>query len=88
MPKLSRFYGIEISIRTREANHPRAHFHAAYGEFEASIAMDDAEILAGWLPGRAMEMVLAWAGLHRAELRAAWEAIRAGRLPAKIEPLP
>jgi hypothetical protein len=88
MPKLSRFYGIEISIRAREANHPRAHFHAAYGEFEASIAIGDSAILAGWLPARAMEMVLAWAALHRVELQAAWEALRAGRIPAKIEPLP
>jgi hypothetical protein len=88
MPKLSRFYGIEISIRTREANRPRAHFHAAYGEFEAGIAIDDLAVLAGWLPARALEMVLAWAALHRVELQSAWDTIRAGRVPAKIEPLP
>ena len=55
MPKLSRFYGIEICIRTREANHTRAHFHAAYGEFEASIAVDDLAVLAGTLPNRTMK---------------------------------
>ena len=88
MPKLSRFYGIEISIRAREANHPRPHFHASYGEHEASIAIDDLAVLAGFLPGRALEMALAWAAIHRDELQAAWDALRGGNIPNKIPPLP
>ena len=71
MPKLSRFYGIEISIRAKESNHPRPHFHAEYGEHEVSIAIDNLAILAGSLPNRALEMVLAWTALHRTELLAA-----------------
>ena len=71
-----------------EPNHPRAHFHATYGEFEAGVAIDTLQIIAGSLPARAMEMTLAWAALHREELLAAWSAIRAGGIPQKIDPLP
>ena len=87
MPTISRFYGITISLRPREQNHPRAHFHAEYGEFDASIAIDNFQVLDGFLPRRALEMTVMWAALHQAELRAGWETLRAGRLPAKIEPL-
>jgi len=87
MPTISRFYGIEITLRTGEVNHPRAHFHARYAEHKASIAMDTLEVLAGSLPPRALELTLFWAAMHRSELIAGWEALRGGRTPAKIEPL-
>ena len=32
-------------------------------------------------------MVFAWAAIHRVELQAAWNELRAGRIPAKIAPL-
>jgi hypothetical protein len=47
MPTISQFYGISISIRAREGNHHRPHFHVRYGEFEASIAMNNFEVLGG-----------------------------------------
>jgi hypothetical protein len=70
MPTLSKFYGIRISVRTSELNHPLPHFHARYAEFEASIALDPLQVLAGTLPRRAMDLTLLWAGQHRAELLA------------------
>lgn len=88
MPTISRFYGIEITLRTGETNHPRAHFHARYAEYKASISMDTLEVLAGTLPPRALELTLFWASMHRAELIAGWEALRAGVSPDRIEPLP
>lgn len=88
MPTISRFYGIQISLWTGELNHPRPHFHARYAEHDASIAMDTMELLAGSLPPRALEMTLHWAVMHRAELLAGWEALRAGGRPSRIEPLP
>lgn len=56
MPKLSKFFGIEISIRTRETPHHRPHFHARYAGEEVSIAIDTLEVLAGLVQQRA----LAW----------------------------
>jgi len=87
MPTISKFYGISISIRVREGNHNRPHFHARYGEFEVSIAMNNFEILGGRLPRRALELTLIWAALHQAELFSAWQALRDERVPAKIAPL-
>jgi len=87
MPTISNFYGIQVSLRTGETHHPRAHFHIRYAEHKASIAMDTLEVLAGSLPPRALELTLFWAAMHRAELLAGWEALRNGRTPAKIEPL-
>ncbi len=37
MPRLSRFYGITITMHWREGHHRLAHFHAYYGEHEASL---------------------------------------------------
>jgi Domain of unknown function (DUF4160) len=71
MPTISKFYGIQISLRTGETNHPRAHFHARYAEHKASIAVDTLEVLAGSLPPRALEFTLFWAAPapHRAACR-------------------
>jgi len=79
MPTISRFFGIRILMFHDE--HRRSHFHARYGEHEASIAIDTLEVLAGGLPRRAMALVLEWAMLHRPELRDNWER------GAKFEPL-
>jgi len=40
----------------REHNHPVAHFHAEYGEYLASFAIDGT-LLAGSLPPRALRLV-------------------------------
>jgi hypothetical protein len=80
---LSSFYGIRISIRPRETNHPLPHFHARYSEFSASISIETLEVLAGSLPARALEMVLAWGALHRAELLTAWGGTACGTLASE-----
>ena len=85
MPELSRFYGISIVFYPRE--HPPAHFHAQYGDEEAVFDIATLRILQGYLSNRAKALVLEWAALHRDELLAAWNAIRAGRTPSKIAPL-
>lgn len=86
MPRISAFYGIVIYMHWRE--HPPAHLHAVYGEFKASIALDDGRILAGGLPTRAHRLTRDWVALRRAELLANWERSQM-RLPTRpIEPLP
>jgi Domain of unknown function (DUF4160) len=64
-----------------------AHFHAAYAEHRASVALDG-RVIAGGLPRRAQELVSEWAALHRAELETNWDLARRGEPLASIAPLP
>jgi hypothetical protein len=45
------------------------------------------EVVKGFLPRRAMVMVLEWANEHRAELMEAWNKCAHMQPPKKIEPL-
>jgi len=85
MPEISRFYG--IIIRMFDPDHPPPHFHAIYAEHEALITIQPIAVHQGSLPARALSLVLEWAAVHQAELLANWNALRAGRAPAKITPL-
>lgn len=87
MPRLSHFFGIDIFIPAREANHRLPHFHAAYGGDKVSIAIETLEVLAGRIPAKELAMVRGWAFEHRAELLQAWHGLKAGRLPSRIAPL-
>jgi hypothetical protein len=82
------FYGIIIRmylIGNRHHNLP--HIHAKYAEFEASISIEDGEILAGELPRKQLRLVQAWIELHRDELKADWDLSIAGENLYKIPPL-
>jgi len=88
MPIISMFYGIIISMYLIDnKKHSTPHIHAKYGEFEASIAIPDGELLAGSLPRRQFRLVLAWIELHGDELMADWDLARSGEIPYKITPL-
>ncbi len=52
-PTISTFYG--ILIRMFFNDHPPPHFHARYGEFEATVEISTLEILEGELPRRGFE---------------------------------
>jgi hypothetical protein len=88
MPRISAFYGIVIWMYHDESRHlGRPHFHARYGEDEASIDIEGLGVIAGTLPRRALRLVVEWARMHQVELRANWD--RAGRHQSlePIEPL-
>jgi hypothetical protein len=86
VPRISAFYGIIIAMYFDD--HPSAHFHAKYGEYEAQVAIATGEILRGELPRRARALVEEWAELHRDELMDDWaRAVRQEPL-RRIEPLP
>ncbi len=88
MPIISMFYGIIIrmySLDNRHHNLP--HIHARYSEYEASVNIQDGEILAGDLPKKQLRLVQAWIELHRDELLADWEIAITGEKPYKIDPL-
>ncbi len=86
MPELCRFYG--IVIRMYYGDHLPAHFHAAYGDYEAVIGIENLSILRGTLPRRALGLVAEWASLHKEELRAAWHLASELQPLARIDPLP
>jgi hypothetical protein len=85
MPTISAFYG--ILIRMFYNDHAPPHFHARYGEFEATIDIDSRSIREGYLPRRALALVQEWATIHRAELLEDWRLCRENTPPEKIEPL-
>ncbi len=81
VPRISDFYGIAIYMYYRD--HAPPHFHAIYGDTEATISIQTAEVLEGRLPRRARALVSEWAAAHRDELQHSWELARAGQpLPA------
>jgi hypothetical protein len=85
MPSISEFYGVIIYMYFND--HLPPHFHAEYGEFEAIYAIDTLDTLRGHLPRRAHGMVVEWALVHRAELRANWARARDQVPLERIEPL-
>jgi hypothetical protein len=69
-------------------DHPPPHFHARYGEFEATIDLANLEVIEGKLPGRGLSLVQEWAMIHKEELLEDWRLCSEKALPAKIDPLP
>lgn len=68
-------------------HHTIPHIHTRCAEFEASVNIEDGEILAGNLPRKQLRLVQAWIELHRDELMADWELAVNGETPYKITPL-
>ncbi len=85
MPTVSAFYGILIQMFWNE--HAPPHFHALYGEDEVLIDLRDLGVMRGWLPHRALALVLEWAADHRDELMEDWNLCRRLQPPKAIAPL-
>lgn len=51
------------------------------------ISIETLAVISGWLPARAMGLVIEWASLHKDELRKNWEKVYNHQKPDKIEPL-
>lgn len=86
MPTISSFYGILIQMFWKD--HAPPHFHALYAEDEALIDIRTLEMIEGYLPRRALALVLEWAQEHRNELLEDWELCVRNQSPKKIPPLP
>jgi hypothetical protein len=88
MPRISAFYGIVIWMYYDEVHHRgRPHFHATYGEDEATIDIESLAILAGELPPRGRRLVTEWGQAHQAELRENWSRARANEPLLPVDPL-
>ncbi|MGI8945029.1 MAG: DUF4160 domain-containing protein [Thermoleophilaceae bacterium] len=85
VPTICRFFGIVITMYFEEHGIP--HFHAERGEHRAVISIAPVALLAGSLPKRDLRLALAWAELHRSELRANWAKARQSETLDWIEPL-
>ncbi len=85
MPEISRFYGIIISMLYND--HEPAHFHAVYGEYEASFSVNELKILSGQMPRRAEALILDWAEIHKNELLEEWTLAKSKKPLFKINPL-
>lgn len=86
MPRISAFHGIVVTMYS--GDHAPPHFHARYGEYEAKIAIDTGDLLAGQLPSRESRLVRKWTHQHRGELEVNWERAQARTPLASIDPLP
>jgi hypothetical protein len=88
MPTISMFYGILILMYFYDnKKHHEPHIHAEYGEYEASILIDDGTVLSGSLPPSKLKLVQAWIEIHREDLLVDWKLAVAGEPVFKIDPL-
>ena len=85
MPEISRFFGIVIAMFY--GDHLPPHFHARYGRKQVIVGIETLSVLEGHLPPRALGLVMEWAAVHQAELRADWELARRQAPLQKIAPL-
>lgn len=86
MPTISMFYGMLIQMYWDD--HAPPHFHALYGDHQATIDIRGLCISEGSLPRRATQLVLDWAELHQAELLENWMLCEKKQHPLPIPPLP
>jgi hypothetical protein len=83
-PELARFEG--MSVVAYPADHPKPHVHVVYGEYVVVIEIRSGAVRDGSLPPAKLKRVQRWVGERREELLAAWNNLRSGRNPGKIEP--
>ena len=87
MPVISSFYGILIKMYF--GDHTPPHFHAEHSEFAAQISIVDFAIMNGYLPPKALALVVEWASNHKDELLENWQSLGEDGTGTfkKIEPL-
>ena len=87
MPLISSFYGILIKMYF--GDHVPPHFHAEYGEFSAQISIIGFGVIEGYLPPKALALVVEWASIHKDEIAKNWEILseEGDGIFNKIEPL-
>ena len=86
MPKVSEFFGIQITFNYRGEHNP-PHFHAWHAGREGVFAIRLLAYLYGDLSPRAVALVTEWAMLHEDELLGCWRSAREMKPLPTIEPL-
>lgn len=67
------FFGILIRLQFNE--HLPPHFHAEYQGHKAQFDLEG-RLMEGEMPTRQKKFILAWAELHKDEIKADWDASR------------
>ena len=83
MPTISIFFGFVVQMYWRD--HPPPHLHVLYQGYEALIAIEDGEVIAGSLPPGALRIIRPWIERRRRELMVNWER---GKLRQPFERVP
>lgn len=81
MPILSRFYGIIIRMYFLQSEHNPPHIHAIYNEDVAAIDFMTGEVIEGFLPPKALNMVKEWVAINRKDLKTIWDTQEFKQLP-------
>ncbi len=71
MPTVARLEGVRIDFYFNE--HPPPNFHAYFGEFRASIAIDEDVILKGFIPPAKFAMIRHWKNARKDALKRAFD---------------
>jgi len=88
MPTISMFYGILVLMFFKDnRRHHLPHIHIRYQNNNASVSIEDGNILDGTLPRKQLRMVQAWIEIHKEELMVDWELAVNGDEPFRIAPL-
>jgi hypothetical protein len=82
MPTVAVVDGVKIQFYYDE--HPPAHFHVEFAEYQAMISIETLELMEGNLPRRQLRKIVAWAEPRMALLHDAWLACRSDENPGKI----
>lgn len=85
MPIISMFYGIKIALFYDD--HAPPHFHAYYGEYQATFDIKILEITSGKFPKRATKLVLEWGTMNQEKLLEEWKKAENHEELFPIEPL-
>ena len=68
-------------------DHNPPHFHVRYGDYNAVILIENFSLSEGWLPPKALALVIEWAAIHQKDLIENWERGKNYLTFNKIQPL-
>lgn len=81
MPTISSFYGIIIVMYLRDKEHNPPHIHAITQDFDAPFSISTGEILDGFFPPKAKNLVKEFIFKYKKELEEMWETEQYVKLP-------
>jgi Domain of unknown function (DUF4160) len=74
-----------VRIEFYPSDHAPPHFHARINEYKATIDIQSCKLTKGQLPKNKVSDILLWTTTNQTALQQAWDDMRAGRLPSKIQ---